>query len=218
MPRGLIRYEHTGNFHFLTFSCYHRFSYLGAPEACDLFEDALERVRERYRYVVAGYVVMPEHVHLLIGEPVKGVVSGVIHALKLSVVMRRAERPFWQARYYDFFVHNEEKRVEKLRYMHRNPVVRGLVEKPEQWRGPASGITRAESKEESRSNRSGPRSGGAISCLNICVIGKRPVEVRGFPRAQRRGAFTPGRRPIRGDPEPGAPAHSFPSWLMNQRS
>jgi putative transposase len=133
MPSGLIRYEHTGSFHFLTFSCYHRFQYLGAAEACDLFEDALERVRERYRFVVAGYVVMPEHVHLLIGEPVKGVVSGVIHALKLSVAMRRAERPFWQTRFYDFLVHNEEKRVEKLRYMHRNPVVRGLVVKPEDW-------------------------------------------------------------------------------------
>jgi putative transposase len=95
-------------------------------------------VRERYLFVVAGYVGLPEHVHLLIGEPVKGVVSGVIHALKLSVVMRRPgahfqERPFWQARYYDFLVHNEEKRVEKLRYMHRNPVVRGLVVKPEDW-------------------------------------------------------------------------------------
>jgi putative transposase len=43
------------------------------------------------------------------------------------------QRPFWQARYYDFNVHNEEKRVEKLRYMHRNPVKRGLVEKPEEW-------------------------------------------------------------------------------------
>jgi putative transposase len=73
-------------------------------------------------------------VHLLVGEPVKGTVSGVVHALKLSVAMRRTERPFWQARYYDFLVHNEEKRVEKLRYMHRNPVRRGLAEKPEDWK------------------------------------------------------------------------------------
>jgi putative transposase len=79
--------------------------------------------------VVAGTAT----VHLLIGEPVKGIVSGVIHALKLSLAMRRAERPFWQARYYDFLVHNKEKRVEKLRYMHRNPVVRALVAKPEDW-------------------------------------------------------------------------------------
>ena len=133
MPSGLIRYELTGNFHFLTFSCYHRFQHLGSAAARDLFEDALERVRRRYRFVVAGYVAMPEHVHLLVGEPQKTTISGVVHALKLSVAMRRAERPFWQALYYDFLVHNEEKRVEKLRYMHRNPVVRGLVARPEDW-------------------------------------------------------------------------------------
>ena len=68
---------------------------------------------------------MPEHVHLLVGEPLKGTVAGAIHALKLSVTLRRTERPFWQPRYYDFNVHKDEKRVEKLRSIHRNPVVRG---------------------------------------------------------------------------------------------
>jgi putative transposase len=134
MPRGLIRYHHTGNFHFLTFSCFHRLPHLGTAAARDLFEDALERTRRRYRFVVAGYVAMPEHVHLLLGEPRRGTVADVIHALKLSVVLRRKERPFWQARYYDFNVRTTEKRVEKLRYMHRNPVKRGLVGKPEDWR------------------------------------------------------------------------------------
>ena len=133
MPRGLIRFEHTSNFHFLTFSCYHRLRYLNTASARSLFEDALELIRRRYRFVVAGYVVMPEHVHLLMGEPQRSNVSGVVHALKLSVSMRRPQRPFWQARFYDFLVHNEAKRVEKLRYMHRNPVVRGLVAKPEDW-------------------------------------------------------------------------------------
>jgi putative transposase len=133
MPRGLVRHEHTGNFHFVTFSCFHRLQCLGTPAARDLFEEALERTRWRYRFVIAGYVAMPEHVLLLIGEPLEGTVSGVIHALKLSVSMRRTERPFWQARYYDFNMHNEEKRVEKLRYIHRNPVVRHLVAKPEDW-------------------------------------------------------------------------------------
>jgi putative transposase len=41
--------------------------------------------------------------------------------------------PFWQTRYYDFNVRTERKRIEKLRYIHRNPVKRGLVESPEQW-------------------------------------------------------------------------------------
>ena len=42
-------------------------------------------------------------------------------------------RHFWQARYYDFNVWTAKKRIEKLRYLHRNPVKRGLVEKPEDW-------------------------------------------------------------------------------------
>jgi putative transposase len=45
----------------------------------------------------------------------------------------RVPRHVWQARFYDFNVWTEHKRVEKLRYMHRNPVTRGLVEKPEEW-------------------------------------------------------------------------------------
>ena len=82
---------------------------------------------------MAGYEVMSEHVHLLVGEPRTSTLAVAIQALKLSVARRRTERTFWQARYYDFNVHSEEKRVEKLRYMHRNPVVRGLVSKPEDW-------------------------------------------------------------------------------------
>ena len=45
----------------------------------------------------------------------------------------RGTEPFWHARYYDFNVWTEPKRIEKLRYMHRNPVARGLVAKPEDW-------------------------------------------------------------------------------------
>ena len=46
----------------------------------------------------------------------------------------RAKDPFWQARYCDFHVWSEKKFVEKLRYLHRNPVARGLVKQAEDWR------------------------------------------------------------------------------------
>ena len=118
----------------MTFSCYHRTYHLASIVARDLFEHSLETMRLRYQFVVAGYVVMPEHVHLLVGEPKAALLSKAIQALKLSVSVQSCQRPFWQARYYDFNVHNEKKRVEKLRYMHRNPVKRGLVTKPEDWR------------------------------------------------------------------------------------
>jgi putative transposase len=77
----------------------------------ELFENALERVRLRYLFVVAGYVVMPEHVHLLVNEPARALLSAAIQALKLSVTMRRRERPFWQAHYYDFNVSEHDKTV-----------------------------------------------------------------------------------------------------------
>jgi putative transposase len=89
-----IRYQQTGEFHFLTFSCFHLLQYLGTPLAGHLFEDALERVRLRYLFVVAGYVVMPEHVHLLANEPRRALLSKAVQALKLSVSMRSLERPF----------------------------------------------------------------------------------------------------------------------------
>jgi putative transposase len=133
MTKGLVRYQQCGCFHFLTFSCYRRLPYLGTAAARGLFECSLEVMRLRYDFVVCGYVVMPEHVHLLVSEPKKALLSKAIQALKLSVSVQSRERPFWQSRYYDFNVHNEEKRVEKLCYMHRNPVKRGLVEKPEDW-------------------------------------------------------------------------------------
>ncbi|MGB6973744.1 MAG: transposase [Terracidiphilus sp.] len=133
MARGLVRYQQSGEFHFLTFSCFHRLPRLGTREAREVFESALERVRTRCLLVVAGYVVMPEHVHLLVSEPREGTLARAVQAMKLSVAKRRGERPFWQARYYDFNVHSSEKVSEKLRYMHRNPVARGLVARPEDW-------------------------------------------------------------------------------------
>jgi REP element-mobilizing transposase RayT len=89
-----IRYQQTGEFHFLTFSSFRRQPYLSTVAAMELFEDALERVRLRFLFAVAGYVVMPEHVHLLLNEPGRGLLSRTVQALKLSVSMRSRQRPF----------------------------------------------------------------------------------------------------------------------------
>jgi putative transposase len=133
MARGLVRYQTSGDTHFLTFSCFRRQPHLGVPSACKLFERSLEAMRLRYDFQVFGYVVMPEHVHLLVTEPKKCLLSKAIQALKLSVAVQREQRPFWQARYYDFNVFTTQKHIEKLKYIHRKPVTRGLVEKPEEW-------------------------------------------------------------------------------------
>jgi putative transposase len=96
----------------------------------------LEKVRRRYLLVVAGCVLMPEHVHLLVGEPAVSSLAVALQVLKQQTSRKlkwKGETHLWQRRYYDFNVWNHDKTVEKLKYMHRNPVRRGLVTRPEDW-------------------------------------------------------------------------------------
>ena len=99
------------------------------------FETALERVRRSFRLCVYGYVVMPEHVQMLIGEPQQRTLADALKSLKqgLSRQLIGEAEHFWQKRYYDFNIRNHRQFVEKLRYIHRNPVKRGLCEHPEDW-------------------------------------------------------------------------------------
>src|ERR1041385_7362869 len=154
MPKRLHRYYGSGHFHFITSSCYRRRRLLGTAPRRDLFLKILEEVRARYGFIVVGYVVMPEHIHLLISEPDRGTPSTVMQVLKQRFARRvlgewrcrsKPEQGrlwqeafehghIWQKRFYDFVVRSEAKRIEKLRYMHNNPVKRGLVLEPEQWK------------------------------------------------------------------------------------
>jgi REP-associated tyrosine transposase len=122
------------------------------------FVKILEQVRVGYGFIVVGYVVMPEHIHLLISEPERGNPSTVMQVLKQRFARRvlgewrRRGKPgqsslwreafeqghIWQKRFYDFVVRSEAKKMEKLRYMHHNPVKRRLVLEPEQWKWSSS--------------------------------------------------------------------------------
>ena len=154
MPSRLKRIYGFRDLHFITCSCYRRRQLLGTRHARDVFLRIFDQVRRKYKFEVVGCVVMPEHFHILIGEPEKGNPSTVLQILKQIVARRllktgqkatkqsthavegrsyRSEPSFRQARFYDFNVYSNEKRFEKLRYMHRNPVRRGLVSLPELW-------------------------------------------------------------------------------------
>ena len=88
MPNRLHRYYGAGYSHFITTSCYQRLPLLGTGRNRDLFLRVLEQVRQRYGFAVAGYVVMPEHVHLLISEPRRGNPSVVMQAIKQGFARR----------------------------------------------------------------------------------------------------------------------------------
>jgi putative transposase len=137
MPWALRRFQQQRCLHFLTFSCSQREALLGTPGARDIFLQTLEQARCWYCFYVTGYVVMPEHVHLLMSEPERKTLAVVLQMLKQNVARQLREPEggsFWQPRYYDFCVWSEAKRVEKLRYIHRNPVRRGLASSPEEWK------------------------------------------------------------------------------------
>ncbi len=135
MPWGLERFQESGQTHFVTFSCYHRRPLFTTNPPRQAFELALERVRLTFDLSVYGYVVMPEHVHLLLSEPPRGTLADALKSLKQGVARRLIgeSEHFWQKRYYDFNIRNHGQFVEKLRYIHRNPVKAGLCEHPEDW-------------------------------------------------------------------------------------
>src|SRR5579872_6827059 len=99
MPWGLKRFQQTRQLHYITFTCYHRQPWLATPAACELFECTLERVRRWYEFRVIGYVVMPEHVHLLISEPERTGLAVAMQMLK-QIVARKLKTSntafFWQ--------------------------------------------------------------------------------------------------------------------------
>ncbi len=158
MPWGLTRFHHSRQGHFVTFCCYRRRPLFTTSCCRRIFESALERVRCSYRLYVYGYVIMPEHVHLLLSEPQPGggplkpefglrgnsgwlchqqthTLADALKSLKQGIARRLlgdAEH-FWQKRYYDFNIRDYAHFVEKLRYIHRNPVKRGLCDRPEDW-------------------------------------------------------------------------------------
>jgi REP-associated tyrosine transposase len=154
MPKDLKRHYGQGDLHFITFCCYHRRRYLETVRSRNLFLKVLGEVRTKFEFRLIGYVLMPEHVHLLISEPKTGNVSRVLQVLKqrVSRAMRgkrkrpsrgqlalkfgdamKEDRRFWQRRFYDFNVWSDAKRKEKLHYMHANPVMERLVEHPKEW-------------------------------------------------------------------------------------
>lgn len=140
MPSGLKRFQQTQHSHFITFSCYRRQANFDSPATYDLFVQCLEDMRQRFSMRIYGYVIMPEHVHLLLSEPAQATLADAIHYLKLAFAKRlrsqegrAAPRSFWQKRYYDRNVRDAREFSIKLRYLHRNPVKRGLVREPAEW-------------------------------------------------------------------------------------
>jgi REP element-mobilizing transposase RayT len=85
MPKNLKRYYGKHDLHFLTCTCYRRMTLFGSARSRGVFARILGEVRDRYGFSLVGYVVMPNHIHLLLSEPARGTPSTVMQVLKQRV-------------------------------------------------------------------------------------------------------------------------------------
>lgn len=152
----LKHYDHDGRARFITFCTHRKMQLLTDNKFREIIIDSIKEARKSHGFKLLGYVIMPEHIHIvilpaievkvgpLIGD-IKKASSKKIHRLlqdggsdliKRLTVLRNGERRFalWQRRCYDHNCRTEESVLEKINYCHNNPVTRGLVKSPGDWR------------------------------------------------------------------------------------
>ncbi|HEV2499837.1 MAG TPA: transposase [Terriglobia bacterium] len=161
MPRQR-HYYGLNHLHFLTASTYHRARLFDSNRFCQHFVLTLQQLRMQQNFRVIGWVLMPEHFHLLLWPSENADPSAIMQSLKErtakfilaqlrrqsalswcakmleklalpSTVHRPSTHRVWQRRFYDLNVWSPKKCAEKLDYMHANPLKRGLVDSPEKW-------------------------------------------------------------------------------------
>lgn len=153
------RYNDYGHAHFLTFSCLRRQPFFRSDRACRWFLKALCAARSIHEFDVWAYVLMPEHVHLLIWPRKPSYsISDILTDLKQPVTRTavrfvrehspgflprmqaeiREGKPvnrFWQrGGGYDRNIWTDPEVIEKINYIHENPVRRGLAVSPVDYR------------------------------------------------------------------------------------
>jgi len=152
----LKHYDNLGTARFVTFSCYHHQRILIGDETIMPFIDELQSARAKYDLAILGYVIMPDHVHLVIyprREVKLGRVIGEIKSRSAPKIIRVLEkddpmimvkltayrngerrRAVWQRRCYDHNCRTPAVAREKINYCHMNPVHAGLANNPANWK------------------------------------------------------------------------------------
>ena len=140
--------------HGLTFSTYHRLPVFEKTSHCVLFLEALESAADKMEFDLWSYVVMPDHIHLLIFprrevydmalilKEIKAPSARAIFAcnpeLRCKMLVKRSngrvEARLWQqGGGYDRNFRSGEDIWEFMEYVHNNPLAAGLCERIEDW-------------------------------------------------------------------------------------
>ncbi len=140
----LRHYDNLGTARFVTFSCYRKLHYFKDEIIFKMFLEYLSNAKEKYQFKLYGYVIMPDHVHLVLHPQYPIKLGLVIREIKSKTARQyfreyptgnqEGKNVFWQLRCYDHNCRTLKTVMEKINYCHNNPVVRGLVEFPGEWR------------------------------------------------------------------------------------
>ena len=142
MPK-LRHYDDLGTARFVTFSCYRKMEFLADANARSLLIMQIDMARFKHGFKLWGYVIMPDHVHLVIMPPKNMKLGLVIREIKSKMAREYfaqaspnvgVTRVFWQKRCYDHNCRSAGTVREKIIYCHNNPVKRGLVRHPGEYR------------------------------------------------------------------------------------
>lgn len=113
--------------------------HLRRSEIADLVAGALKFFHEQ-RYLLREWVVMPNHVHVIVWPMPNHLVGEIVKSWKQFVSLRAKrmlgldEGRFWQPETYDHWIRNDDERARIARYIRGNPVTAGLCAQPEDWR------------------------------------------------------------------------------------
>ena len=161
MPYHKRRYS-PGELQFITASTYRRAPLFLSERLCRCFVETLAHVRQAMKFLLTGWVLMPDHFHVLLKPEPAETTSLIAQRVKgesatriLKLLRDNQQHPWcrkmlarlllppsvhdesryrvWQRRFYPFNVYSEKKRLGKLHYMHNNPAERGLVSSPGEW-------------------------------------------------------------------------------------
>ena len=137
----LHHFDGFGTARFVTFSTYRRVKYLEDDRLCVSLADELVWMRRTSGVKIYGYVFMPDHVHLVLHPPDEcelGVILGQVKGRSSfaygQLLKTKGPEPVWQRRCYDHNCRTPVATREKIEYCHKNPVSRGLVQDPAEWR------------------------------------------------------------------------------------
>ncbi len=133
----LRRIEVAGRFFFITTNLLKYAQPLSTSER-NICLDHIDRARAKHKFALFAYVVMPDHVHILIWT-VESVLPELMRDWKsgsgFAIAKARSKRgAIWQERYFDFILRRAGDFGKKLEYIHENPVEAGLIAKPEDWK------------------------------------------------------------------------------------